>query len=90
MAWKAPTVCPLFKGGDQADPNCYRPISSFALLIKNVGKTDCKLGMQSGFCAGYGCVTATLKMSSMMSPLPLILSNLLLLFLLTLDKSQSF
>jgi hypothetical protein len=29
IAWKAAMVYPLFKGGDQADPNCYRPISIF-------------------------------------------------------------
>ena len=36
IAWKAATVHPLFKGGDQADPNCY---FYFALFIKSVGKT---------------------------------------------------
>ena len=73
IAWKAATVCPLFKGGDQADANCYRPISILPCLSKVVEKhvinqltgfldvysiLSC---MQSGFCSGYGCVTATLK-----------------------------
>jgi hypothetical protein len=34
IAWKAAAVRPLFKGGDQADPNCYRPISIFPCLSK--------------------------------------------------------
>ena len=38
-AWKGATVRPLFKGGDQADSNSYRPISIFALFIKSVVKT---------------------------------------------------
>ena len=32
--WKAPTVIPLFKGGDTLDPNCYRPISILPCLSK--------------------------------------------------------
>ena len=38
IAWKAATVRPLFKGGDQADPNCYRPISIFPCLSKVLEK----------------------------------------------------
>ena len=45
--WKAAAVIPLFKGGDTLDPNCYRPISISAV--------------QSGFRAGHGCTSATLK-----------------------------
>ena len=35
---KAATVCHLFKGGDQADPNCYRPISILLCLSKVLEK----------------------------------------------------
>lgn len=64
---------PLFKGGDQADPNCYRPISILPCLSKVLEKLVNKQltnyldvynilsGVQSGFRSGYGCVTATLK-----------------------------
>ena len=38
MAWKAATVYPSFKGGDQADPNCYRPFSSLPCLSKVLEK----------------------------------------------------
>ena len=63
----------LFKGGDQANPNCYRPISILPCLLKVLenlvnnqltGFLDVYsilFGMQSGFCSGYGCVTTTLK-----------------------------
>ena len=73
IAWKAATVCPLFKGGDQADPNCYRHISILPCLSKVLEKLVSKQltgfldeysilsAMQSGFRSGYGCVTATLK-----------------------------
>ena len=37
IAWKAATVCPLFKG-DQADPNCYRPISILCCLSEVLEK----------------------------------------------------
>jgi hypothetical protein len=58
IARKAATVRPLFKGGDQADPNDYL---YFALFIKSVGKLvnnhltvyldvySILSGMQSGF-----------------------------------------
>ena len=73
IAWKAATVHPLFKGGDQADPNCYRIISILPCLSKVLLKRGNKKltgfldvysilsGMPSGFCSGYGCVTATFK-----------------------------
>jgi hypothetical protein len=72
FAWKAATVCPLFKGGDLADPNCYRPISILPCLSKvleervNYQPTgfldvySILSFMQSGFRSGYGCVIATL------------------------------
>ena len=72
-AWKAAIVRPLFKGGDQADPNCYRPISLLPCLSKILEKLVNKQlskylkdhnilsGVQSGFRTGYGCITATLK-----------------------------
>ena len=59
--------------GDQADPNCYRPISILPCLSKVLEKLVnnqltgfldvCSIlsGVQSGFHSGYGCVTATLK-----------------------------
>ena len=71
--WKAPAVIPLFKGGDTLDPNCYRPISILPCLSKvfesHVNKqiTDhfeshrTFSAMQSGFKAGHGCTSATLK-----------------------------
>ena len=37
-AWKAATVRPLFKGGDQADPKCYRLISILPCLSKVLEK----------------------------------------------------
>ena len=64
---------PLFKGGDQADPNCFRPISILPCLSKVLEKLvnnqltgflDVYIilsGMQSGFRSGYGCVTVTLN-----------------------------
>ena len=75
IAWKAATVHPLFKGGDQADPNCYRTISILPCLLSKVleklnsnnqltgflGVCSIFSGVQSGFRSGYGCVTATLK-----------------------------
>ena len=73
IAWKAATVHPFFKGGDQADPNCCMPISILSCLSKVLEKLvnnqltgildvyTILLGMQSGFPSGYGCVTATLK-----------------------------
>ncbi|KAF3833161.1 hypothetical protein F7725_026826, partial [Dissostichus mawsoni] len=33
-AWKAASVQPLFKGGNHADPNCYRPISILPCIAK--------------------------------------------------------
>uniref|UniRef100_A0A8C7SDK1 Reverse transcriptase domain-containing protein n=1 Tax=Oncorhynchus mykiss TaxID=8022 RepID=A0A8C7SDK1_ONCMY len=71
--WKAAAVIPLFKGGDTLDPNCYRPISILSCLSKvfesqvNKQITDhfeshhTFSAMQSGFRAGHGCTSATLK-----------------------------
>uniref|UniRef100_A0A8K9X1H2 Reverse transcriptase domain-containing protein n=1 Tax=Oncorhynchus mykiss TaxID=8022 RepID=A0A8K9X1H2_ONCMY len=71
--WKAAAVIPLFKGGDTLDPNCYRPISIQPCLSKvfesqvNKQITDhfeshhTFSAMQSGFRAGHGCTSATLK-----------------------------
>uniref|UniRef100_A0A8K9Y1F9 Reverse transcriptase domain-containing protein n=1 Tax=Oncorhynchus mykiss TaxID=8022 RepID=A0A8K9Y1F9_ONCMY len=71
--WKAAAVIPLFKGGDPLDPNCYRPISTLPCLSKvfesqvNKQITDhfeshhTFSAMQSGFRAGHGCTSATLK-----------------------------
>uniref|UniRef100_A0A8K9UGA9 Reverse transcriptase domain-containing protein n=1 Tax=Oncorhynchus mykiss TaxID=8022 RepID=A0A8K9UGA9_ONCMY len=70
---KAAAVLPLFKGGDTLDPNCYRPISSLPCLSKvfesqvNKQITDhfeshrTFSAVQSGFRAGHGCTSATLK-----------------------------
>ena len=72
IAWKAATASPLFKGGDQADPICYWPISILPclskLLEKLVNNQVCGFldvysilsGMQSDFRSGYGCVIANL------------------------------
>uniref|UniRef100_A0A8C7LY57 Reverse transcriptase domain-containing protein n=1 Tax=Oncorhynchus mykiss TaxID=8022 RepID=A0A8C7LY57_ONCMY len=69
--WKAAAV--IFKGGDTLDPNCYRPISILPCLSKvyesqvNKQITDhfesnhTFSAMQSGFRAGHGCTSATLK-----------------------------
>ena len=57
---------PLFKGGDQADPNGYRPIYFLPCLSKVLEKLvffdvySILSGMQSGFRSGYGRVSATL------------------------------
>ena len=71
--WKEATVLPLFKGGDQADPNSYRPISILPCVSKVFEKLVNKQltgyldlygilsGLQSGFRTGHSCVTATLK-----------------------------
>uniref|UniRef100_A0A8C7P4G4 Reverse transcriptase domain-containing protein n=1 Tax=Oncorhynchus mykiss TaxID=8022 RepID=A0A8C7P4G4_ONCMY len=71
--WKAAAVIPLFRGGDTLDPNCYRPISILPCLSKvfesqvNKQITDhfeshhTFSAMQSGFRAGHGCTSATLK-----------------------------
>jgi hypothetical protein len=96
IAWKAATVRPLFKGSDRADPNCLRPISILPCLSKVLEKCvnnqltgfldvySIFLGMPSGLRSRYGCVNATIySRSSLMSPLPLNLSNVVLLFLLT-------
>ncbi|CDR00088.1 unnamed protein product [Oncorhynchus mykiss] len=67
--WKAAAVIPLFKGGDTLDPNCYRPISILPCLSK-VFKSQVTdhleshrtfSAVQSGFEAGHGCTSATLK-----------------------------
>ncbi|CDQ92340.1 unnamed protein product, partial [Oncorhynchus mykiss] len=64
---------PFFKGGDTLDPNCYRPISILPCLSKvfesqvNKQITDhleshrTFSAVQSGFRAGHGCPSATLK-----------------------------
>ena len=64
---------PLFKGGDQTDPNCYRPISILPCPSKIIEKLvnnqlswylnsyNILSPAQSGFRPGFGCVTATLK-----------------------------
>uniref|UniRef100_A0A8C7QS49 Reverse transcriptase domain-containing protein n=1 Tax=Oncorhynchus mykiss TaxID=8022 RepID=A0A8C7QS49_ONCMY len=71
--WKADAVIPLFKGGDILDPNCYRPISILPCLSKvfesqvnkqitgNFESHHTFSAMQSGFRAGHGCTSATLK-----------------------------
>uniref|UniRef100_A0A8K9X2D8 Reverse transcriptase domain-containing protein n=1 Tax=Oncorhynchus mykiss TaxID=8022 RepID=A0A8K9X2D8_ONCMY len=71
--WKAAAVIPLFKGGDTLDPNCYRPISILPCLSKvfesqvnkqitdNFESHHTFSAMQSGFRAGHGCTSATLK-----------------------------
>uniref|UniRef100_A0A8K9UKX5 Reverse transcriptase domain-containing protein n=1 Tax=Oncorhynchus mykiss TaxID=8022 RepID=A0A8K9UKX5_ONCMY len=71
--WKAAAVIPLFKGGDTLDPNWYRPISILPCLSKvfksqvNKQITDhleshrTFSAVQSGFRAGHGCTSATLK-----------------------------
>ena len=71
--WKAAAVIPFFKGGDTLDPNCYRPISILPCLSKIFGSHVNKQitdyfeshptfsTMQSGFRAGHGCTSATLK-----------------------------
>lgn len=71
--WKEATVLPLFKGGNQADPNSYRPISILLCVYKVIEKIVNKQltgymdmygtlsGLQSGFRSGHSCVTSTLK-----------------------------
>ncbi|CDQ87950.1 unnamed protein product [Oncorhynchus mykiss] len=71
--WKAAAVIPLFKGGDTLDPNCYRLISILPCLSKIFESQVNKQisdhfeshhtfsAMQSGFRAGHGCTSATLK-----------------------------
>ncbi|XP_070295915.1 probable RNA-directed DNA polymerase from transposon BS isoform X1 [Salvelinus sp. IW2-2015] len=79
--WKAAVVIPLFKGGHTLDPNCYRPISIPPRLSKvfesqvNKQITDhfeshrTFSAMQSGFRAGHGCTSATLKvLNDIISP----------------------
>ncbi|GAA6081682.1 uncharacterized protein LOC116721974 [Tachysurus ichikawai] len=72
-AWKEAVVLPLYKGGDQADLNNYRPISILPWvskileilvnkqLINYLNVNGIISGAQSGFRSGYGCVTATTK-----------------------------
>jgi hypothetical protein len=71
--WKTAAVIPLFKGGDTLDPNCYRPISILPCLskvfesqinkqmIKHFESHNTLFAMQSGFRAGHGCTSATIK-----------------------------
>lgn len=66
-------MIPLYKGGDQADLNNYRPISILPCVSKILEKLVNKQlinhlnvngiisGTQSGFRSGYGCITATTK-----------------------------
>jgi hypothetical protein len=75
--WKAATVIPLFKGGDRTlHPNCHRPICILPCLSKifesqvNKQMTDhfeshhTFSTMTSGFPAGHGCTSATLKVQN--------------------------
>ena len=81
IAWKAATVRPLFKGRDQADPNCCRPISilpCLSSLVKNLIIINLAFLMSIVFSLVCNLV--------MMSPLPLNLGNVVLLFLLTRPK----
>ena len=69
--WMAATLQPLVKGGDQADPNCYRPISILPCLLKVLEKKvnnqltgsldvySILSGMQSSFYSVYGFVITT-------------------------------
>ena len=71
IAWKVGKNRHLFKGEDQADPNCYRPISILRCLSKVLEKLvnnqltgfldvySFLSGMLSGFRSGYGSVTVT-------------------------------
>ncbi|XDV45360.1 hypothetical protein PO909_013474, partial [Leuciscus waleckii] len=71
--WKSAIIFPLFKGGSESDPNCYRPISILPCLAKVLEKLVQKqlnyfldknhilFDMQSGFRIGHGCITATTK-----------------------------
>ena len=72
--WKAAAVIPLFKGSDTLDPNCYRPIISILPCVSKVFKSPVNKqitdhfeshltfsAMKSGFRAGHGCTSATLK-----------------------------
>ncbi|CDQ98814.1 unnamed protein product, partial [Oncorhynchus mykiss] len=88
--WKAAAVIPLFKGGDTLEPKCYRPISILPCLSKvfesqvNKQITDhleshhTFSSVQSGFRAGHGCTSATLKTTPFCIPpsLDTVLSNL--------------
>ena len=70
---KSAAVIPHFKGGDTLDPICYRPISILPCLSKDFDILVNKQitnhlefhrilsATQSGFRAGHGCTTATLK-----------------------------
>uniref|UniRef100_A0A8C7RRI2 Reverse transcriptase domain-containing protein n=1 Tax=Oncorhynchus mykiss TaxID=8022 RepID=A0A8C7RRI2_ONCMY len=72
-AVESAAVIPLFKGDDTLDPNCYRPISILPCLSKvfksqvnkqitdHFGSHHTFSAMQSGFRAGHGCTSATLK-----------------------------
>lgn len=74
--WKSAAVIPLFKGEDSLDPNCYRPISILPCLSKVFERIINKQiihhleshhslsEMQSGFRAGHGCTSATLKVTN--------------------------
>lgn len=74
--WKTAAVIPLFKGGDSLDPNCYRPIFILPCISKVFERIINKQiihyleshhslsEMQSGFRAGHGCTSATLKVTN--------------------------
>jgi hypothetical protein len=74
--WKTAAIIPLFKGGDSLDPNCYRPISILPCISKVFERIINKQiihhleshhslsEMQSGFRAGHGCTSATLKVTN--------------------------
>lgn len=73
--WKESSALPLFKGGDQTDPNNYRPISILPGLSKVFEKLDDKRltghldmycilsGSQSGLRPEHSCNTAPLNLS---------------------------
>jgi hypothetical protein len=67
---RQPQFVIYLKGGDQADPNCYWPISILPCLSKALEKSQLTgfldvysilSVMQSGFRSGYGCVSATFQ-----------------------------
>uniref|UniRef100_A0A3B1JMQ8 Reverse transcriptase domain-containing protein n=1 Tax=Astyanax mexicanus TaxID=7994 RepID=A0A3B1JMQ8_ASTMX len=73
LDWKSALIFPLFKGGSGSDPDCYQPISILPCLAKVMERLVHKQlsyflasnnilsDFQSGFRAGYGCMTAVTK-----------------------------
>ncbi len=71
--WKSAAVTPLFKGGDNSDLNCYRPISILLCLSKILEKLVNKQLLhhletynvlnqfQTGFRSGYNYISTSLK-----------------------------